>query len=179
MIVARPLVGFRSWRTAEDGRLFPTQWPVTVEPPLPYSAWLEEVAHASCISYDHDSPAEGCQCGLYAYAKIRPDGGMLICGAVVAGGRVVLHEDGFRAEYARPIALLDNESYPPGFNVGRPRAKRIAAVAKRHDLPILPADELAVYAAWHGDLLCHPAQADYFRQTRACEATAQGGGDDG
>ena len=64
-------------------------------------------------------PAAGCACGLYAshpWARdpnsdfLRVDGMGLepddVFGVVEAWGRMEVHEDGFRAEYARPIALF-------------------------------------------------------------------------
>ena len=64
-------------------------------------------------------PAEGCACGLYAnhtWARdpnsdfLRVDGMGLepddVFGVVEAWGRMEVHEDGFRAEFARPIALF-------------------------------------------------------------------------
>lgn len=167
MIITRPVVGFRSWHTDADGHLGSQ---TSADEGLPI--WDDDLAQARC-PYAHDPPDEGCGCGLWANARIEPDGGSLVCGAIMAGGRVVLAEGGFRAQYARPIALLDDESYPFGFDPGGYRAEHIEAVARRRGLPILPADELAAYAAWHGDLLCHPAQADYFRQTRAYAAHKQ------
>jgi hypothetical protein len=66
----------------------------------------------------HPAPAGGCSCGLYALHP-RPDSaheivselegqfdGGTCLGLVEAWGRVEVHADGFRAERARPLALL-------------------------------------------------------------------------
>ena len=70
----------------------------------------------------HRAPAPDCRCGIYAMhpAQIgewfemtrRPfDWGPSVHGIVEAWGRVELHEDGFRAEYARPHAMVHVEGY--------------------------------------------------------------------
>jgi hypothetical protein len=65
----------------------------------------------------------------------------------VAWGRVVECERGFRAEYARPVALLDCEN-----PFDRRERKRAAVAAEHYNVPLLPRDELIAYASWHGQL---------------------------
>lgn len=64
-------------------------------------------------SGSHSPPDPDCGCGLYgvhlgAAGEYVPEPGLqpLACGVIEAWGRVELHEDGFRAEFARPVALL-------------------------------------------------------------------------
>ncbi len=70
----------------------------------------------------HEAPHPGCRCGIYGMhpAQIgqwfemtrKPfDWGPSVHGIVEAWGRVELHEDGFRAEYARPHAIVHVEGY--------------------------------------------------------------------
>lgn len=156
----QPVVGFRSWRTTEDGHLL-TQQP-HYNPGRDCTWWYEDrPAQAGVL------PTEKNTSGLYAYAQIRPTGGSLVHGAIVAWGTVVLHDRGFRAEYARPVALLVDEDYTPNTDPGGYRAERIALVAERRSIPVLRVDELAAYASWHGDLMIHPLAADFFRDIRA------------
>lgn len=168
MIVPRPIVGFRSWSASLDGDLYPILGPGAPgpdNPPPSYLAWNVEPAWSAC-PHGHDQPAENCVCGLWANARIKPDHGGFVCGAIVGWGRVILHEDGFRAQYARLLALLDDDDYPDGFDQAGHRREFINAVAERRRLPVLSADELATYAAWFGDLLVHPLLTDYYREQR-------------
>src|SRR5438045_1621131 len=66
------------------------------------------------------APALDCSCGAHAYHELeamilqvqrlghfRPlgDRRILVGGAVLSWGRLVIHPEGFRAQYARPLAL--------------------------------------------------------------------------
>lgn len=95
--------------------------------------WLTPVHHARCSasSYGpfftlslsaspapsslHDSPANGCSCGVWALKNPRDAwltrkeyhaGRRLALGRVQLWGRVIEHNRGYRAEYARPLSLL-------------------------------------------------------------------------
>ena len=67
---------------------------------------------------------------------------------MVAWGTIVEHETGFRAEYARPLALLDRR-HPDDI---RERGRRLAAAAEAYGIPLLGRGELIAYAAWHGEV---------------------------
>ncbi len=172
----RPVVGFRSWSASLTGELYPILGPGAPgpgNPPRSYLAWNDDPAWSACPD-GHEQPTEDCACGLWAKARIQPEGGGLVCGAIVGWGRIVLHENGFRAEYARPVALLDDDDYPDGFDPAGHRREFIAAVAERRRLPVLPADELASYAGWFGDLLVHPLLTDYYREQRRHALSPEG-----
>jgi hypothetical protein len=113
-----PLVGYREWHawTDLDGKPLlrslyrPAVWP------------RDEAMRASCMKNlglwvggrngDHRAPSEECQCGLYAYrstefepcAQSAPH--RYVSGIVLGWGRYVLGTHGWRAEYARPVAIL-------------------------------------------------------------------------
>jgi hypothetical protein len=145
--VAAAYVGFRHWHV-EHGRLFSigrhplddvdcpsgagafgrVQWPVSGLTALPCR--------------DGPAPALDCSCGVYATSDLRDPGtawrsgphyARHVIGAVALWGRVVEHETGYRAQHARPIALLD------GYEARR--------VADAYGVPLLSADELVVFAA--------------------------------
>jgi hypothetical protein len=69
--------------------------------------WLQ----ATCAA-GHHAPAAGCRCGIHAWhPRAKHARRVLACrfelpGIVEAGGAVELHEDGFRAERARPYAFV-------------------------------------------------------------------------
>jgi hypothetical protein len=104
-----PVYGLRTWTVVGDRgaeRLAAPQrgdaWP-------PGGVWAE----ASCArSPEHRAPADGCVCGLHALhpsrrsARLILSGRREIPGIVEARGQIEVHEDGFRAERARPYVLL-------------------------------------------------------------------------
>jgi len=106
-LVPSPVYGLRTWSAiGEHGRerlagpRTGTPWPTGGE-------WLE----ARC-DHSHPAPASGCDCGIHAWHP-GPHGARRVLvlrreipGLVEAEGAVELHHDGFRAERARPYALL-------------------------------------------------------------------------
>jgi hypothetical protein len=145
--VAAAYVGFRHWHV-EHGRLFSIgrhplddvdcpsgagafgriEWPVSGLTALPCR--------------DGPAPTLDCSCGVYATSDLRDPGAAWrsgphyarhVIGAVALWGRVVEHETGYRAQHARPIALLE------GYGAWR--------VADAYGVPLLSADELVVFAA--------------------------------
>jgi hypothetical protein len=107
-IVPSPLYGLRTWAVVgEPGRerLGAPQrdvaWPAGRE-------WLE----AHCAG-GHAAPAPGCDCGVHAWhprprwARRVLGSRRHVAGVVEATGAIELYEDGFRAERARPHALVD------------------------------------------------------------------------
>jgi hypothetical protein len=74
----------------------------------------------------HAAPKWNCECGIYAFAGLQQDEAlelspqfyhrgpvdrvMRVAGVVQLWGRVVQHEHGYRAEYARPLKMLAGPS---------------------------------------------------------------------
>jgi hypothetical protein len=144
--VATAYVGFRHWNV-EDGRLFSIgRHPLTdVDCPSGAGAlgrieWpVSGLTALPCR--DGPAPAFDCSCGVYATSDLRDPGAAWrsgphyerhMIGAVALWGRVVEHETGYRAQHARPIALLE------GYGAQR--------VADLYGVPLLSADELVVFA---------------------------------
>ena len=161
--VAEPLAGFRRWGPRRDGlysAIFtagifvpsPPRWLSVprAEVPLPWPRDRDRAAKCF-VSWAHEAPDPECGCGYYAYYTLPEEPDLpapeAIWGAVVAWGRVVECEGGFRAQYARPVALLD-----PGDRLDRRQRERGALVADSYGIPLLDRDELIAYAAWHGEL---------------------------
>jgi hypothetical protein len=107
-LVPSPLYGLRTWSvvgTQGHERLAAPQrgtvWPDR-------GGWLT----AACASGAHDAPARACACGIHAFHPGRRGARRVlgtrgaIGGVVEAEGAIELHRDGFRAERARPRALL-------------------------------------------------------------------------
>jgi hypothetical protein len=101
-----PLYGLRTWRVPRDG----TERLVGPQRRTPWSPgrdWQEATCPAG-----HDAPAPDCRCGIHAWhprlssAKRVLAGRFELPGIVEADGRIELHEEGFRAQRARPYAFV-------------------------------------------------------------------------
>lgn len=80
--------------------------------------WHGQLEHARCpIAPEHESPAPGCTCGLYAWYL--PGSATVVLGpasaVVAASGRCILADRGFRAAAARieAVALPGHVSWNP------------------------------------------------------------------
>ncbi len=160
--VRQPLVGFRRWGVRRAGlysgifvagRFVPTPARTMVAPRVKPLPWPLDAAHrAKCWALrGHDAPYRDCHCGLSAYYEL-PDEPDLpapdaVWGAIVAWGVVVECEAGLRAQFARPLGLLD--AYNP-LDFAHP-LKRARDAAAAYEIPLLPRDELVAYAGWYGE----------------------------
>ncbi len=161
--VAQPIVGFRRWGCRRGGlysgifvagRFVPNPALAMIAPRAMPSPWPQgHDRHAKCFALGgHDAPHRSCGCGFSAYYALPAEPDLpapeAVWGAVVAWGLVIECELGFRAEYARPIALLDQASRLDRGEGGRRRER----AAEEYGIPLLGRDELVAYAAWHGEL---------------------------
>lgn len=159
-LVVGPLQGYRCWRVERDGGqtvlrslYYPTPWPA--HGPLQASceskpgllgAWIRHVLSRDGVH--HPAPSWACQCGIYGLARFehaetveraprsqrgRAVESWQVVGAVLLWGRVMQHEHGYRAEYARPLKLL---ALPALLRTPESRAS-IEAVAQRYALEIV------------------------------------------
>ncbi len=109
----RPILGFRLNRHSGEALV-----------PLSYAGyvWKPGLNVAVCRSYPtkHHAPGPACRCGLYAchdvnalvhavgqWGTLRPSAQPLILVGVAGTGVVRIHERGWRAQYARIVALSD------------------------------------------------------------------------
>lgn len=94
-----PVAAFRNWRLV-DGLLWSPYVPV---------AWEEPVMCARCLAARHRAPAPGCECGVSAYLEPQLSFPTVdfrgVTGIVTMWGRLEVHADHVRAEYARVEAL--------------------------------------------------------------------------
>ena len=161
--VAQPLVGFRRWGAKRGGlysgifvagHFIPNPALGMVAPRAAQKPWpTDHDRHAKCFALrGHDAPFAACNCGWAAYYALdeEPDLPAEECvwGAVVAWGTIIECETGFRASFARPLALLDHR-HPDDI---RERGRRLANVAEAYAIPLLARDELVAYATWHGEV---------------------------
>jgi hypothetical protein len=108
-LVPGPLYGLRTWNVAiESGRerlaglQHGGEWP-------PGDGWVNSFC---ALDGAHRAPVCDCECGIHAWhPRLKTAKRVLAChrqiaGVVEARGAVEVHEDGFRAEKARPHALV-------------------------------------------------------------------------
>jgi hypothetical protein len=141
-LIPAPLYGLRTWRPAadEEGEALtascnPTRWPDDGE-------WLQ----ATCDGPgDHAAPDPGCSCGVHAWHPRRAAARRVlgsrfeVPGVVEAAGAIELQDDGFRAERARPYAIV----VTPGSNAARARR-----LARRYDAQLAEVDGPDGLVAW-------------------------------
>ena len=149
--LAAEVVAFRSWRLAGERLMSPF---------IP-CRWQDRTMHAACFDANrgltravgwldgpHESPHEACQCGIYAYYTPGPRswfGEAYWCeGVVSAWGRLVVHNDGLRAEHARVEAL----AVPAGLR--RFGAAHVGRAAAALGVPVVAHDALEDFAATRG-----------------------------
>jgi hypothetical protein len=125
----RELIGFRCWRMPFGAPL--------LQSATSNHAWRRGVNEAICDSMGHVAPYPRCQCGLYAFHRPTPLGATPreLAGAIAASGNIEIYREGFRAQYARIIALAQI----PGMPVTTRDAKRVAA---HYRVPLVTWDHL-------------------------------------
>ena len=160
-LVVGPLQAYRCWYVNWQGGqpvlrslYFSTIWPP--DAPLRAScetvtsslaAWVRGLFSSAPKAPKHPAPSWGCQCGVYGLAHIEgdeltktpqvrggdPSRGVAALGVVLLWGRVIQHEHGYRAEYARPLKLL---TVAPQFRA-RHVAELLDAVAQRYSIQLV------------------------------------------
>lgn len=135
------VLGYRAWRVGEDGTLCP--WTFTA------LAWEPGVNTAVCSrNGSHAPPVADCMCGLYALTD--PSDRRLnflgdqVVGAIAAWGDMEVHRTGFRAQFARVVAL----AMPARADVDQLAALELAS--ERYDVPLVPASMLSLEARRYG-----------------------------
>jgi hypothetical protein len=152
-----PAIGWRTWRVGTDAT------GAVLEGAFSGVPWDPDTTHAVChlcpsgIAGQHPVPAASCECGLYAFGTpddalrylVMPpdeiDGGgppPLVAGAVIGWGRIVQHgSQGWRAQHARPVALLDTD-HP-----------MLTSLALRHRVPVVSAQGFRLLPLEYGQVL--------------------------
>jgi len=161
--VAEPLVGFRRWGCMRGGlysgifvagRFVPNPALGMVAPRAAQSPWPTDYDRpAKCFALrGHIAPFSECNCGWAAYYELPAEPELpapeCVWGAIVAWGTIIECETGFRAGFARPLALLDRK-HPDDL---REKGRRAANAAEAYGIPLLEHGELLAYAQWHGEV---------------------------
>jgi hypothetical protein len=157
-LVPTPVYGLRTWTVRGDRPDERLAGAFRDAPPWPAGgAWLE----ASCSGPEgHAAPAPGCSCGVHAWhprpraARRILAGRREVPGIVEARGAIEVHADGFRAERARPYALL----LAPGRNAAL--AQRLGEAYRVPVVEVAGPDEVLDWCREHGLGLSEPVVAD-------------------
>jgi hypothetical protein len=159
-----PVIGYRSWRVVqtpdrdERGRFIKNSGPTVYLQSVNgfrHGNWQPGVTTAKCIGYaaEHKAPNYHCECGLYVLADLAsaphwysdqgtaPD---VLTGAVVGWGDVIQHGDeGWRAEFAKPIAFLRTDVFAD--------QPLLYKAAEQFGVPIMDRKGLQLLAAEYGE----------------------------
>lgn len=151
MLFAEPVLGFRSWRVNVNtgglqGKVIPVRW----EHDGPTEA-ICKPTFGHFLSGYHESPNFDCMCGLYAYHSVefyreRPEPMIQsVFGAVIAWGDICVYTKGFKAQYARPICLVNRrDERDLKFNL------ILRQVAEIYKIPLMVEKDLEEYANTFG-----------------------------
>ena len=139
-----PVAAFRNWRVVQ-GELWS---------PYALVAWTEPVMCARCLVAPHAAPAPSCDCGMSAYLEPQtrfPTVDFLgVTGIVTLWGRLEVHPEHVRAEYARVEALAVYRHWS-----ARQRTA-VEAVAASLGADLVDLDEQAEAAELYGGRLSAP-----------------------
>ena len=134
------LVGFRNWRLIEG----------TLTSPHTRVSWHEPLLCARCLREPafHRAPEHGCDCGVSAYHQPQLDFSAVdfrgVSGIVTLWGRVEVHPDRMRAEFARVEALATYRHW------SRRQHHAVAAVAAQLGADLVDVREQAEAAEHYG-----------------------------
>jgi hypothetical protein len=132
------VLGYRMWRLASEGLCSVSA----------RARWSRRTLVADCdrgaVHGDHTAPDARCRCGIYALHEppVSPfDAANFVWGAVALDGRVLLYENGLRAERAT-VLVLAYAGDEPGPDLAR--------AAHDLDVELVPFSALIAAAGAHG-----------------------------
>ena len=115
LVVADPIRGWRTWRIEDEGQLFGSTgrlWTPGTNTAACHGDHgvvlrvLDDMFAAEGIKIPDHQVEPWCTCGFYAHKSPNRATGIYDVGGVIeAWGRVLLGETGFRAQYAKIVAL--------------------------------------------------------------------------
>jgi len=163
--VGRPVIGFRKWkidvaRGALRSCILNSLWVADEETEghCVQGAWRR--AQPDC-KFPHPAPHVDCSCGLYGYNRqkdlrikselVVPDD-RAVYGIFAAWGRIIFHDKGFRAQYGRPIAVVEKITGKDDVN-----QKLFRSIVQKYELNVVPKGKLTDVAKKYGDLVDHEA----------------------
>jgi hypothetical protein len=146
-LVPSPLYGLRTWSVVGERGEERLAGPQMREPWPDAGAWLT----ATCArDPGHAAPAPDCACGVHALHPSRRAARRVLAtrrevpGVIEARGAIELHREGFRAEQARPFALM----LAPGRNAAL--VDRLAAAYDAEAVPVAGPDAVVDWCRSRG-----------------------------
>ena len=113
----------------------------------PSSSW--RIPGGDFLREAHEAPAEACACGIYAWNSLDPRFEDAHFGVYLGWGRVYHGRGYWRAQYVKPLAI-GKLGRPERFDPEGRRARWIAGIAERYDLPVLQGGDVDSYATMFG-----------------------------
>ena len=149
--VAEKLHGLRAWHIGVDQEGAIRLSGLHLNEPWPHTGKTNWARCSLTHVRKHKAPAAQCNCGLYALhpwsaedrseLQLEVHGRLSVVGVVEAWGQVQLHEEGFRAQFARPAALVVLGASPDS-GYGR----LVAEVARGHRAELMEAADIPALA---------------------------------
>ena len=154
-----PAIGYRVWRIDEwlsGPRLASPNRYTPWVPGVPLMAECLDESSPQGITKAHRQqpevapPLEGCSCGIYAYHDVQRMRGALnselVGGAVLCWGRITIHPEGIRAQFARPLVLCF-----PEISMFESTPGSLIRLGASYGLPLLEASHIEVFAREFGE----------------------------
>lgn len=145
------VIGFREWRVPDplpDGVI--TLGSCGYQGAKKAGVWKGPQEVKFWCPDGHKEPLTTHECGFYGYYDLDSAGGYGgVKGVIRARGVLCTHDNGFRSEYAQPIAL----GYDLINGFGTNRRSFVEAVAQRTGLPAMPLQALRGYAEKFGKVV--------------------------
>jgi hypothetical protein len=182
-LYTEPLLGYRIWSMATSpisltGIVYTSvKW--TPKGPTHATCMRRTRANFSTTTKETNKcehpPEMKCNDGMFAFYDLErmKSSGLpfthtffAVRGSVQGWGKIILHEDGYRAEYAQPIAIIDETEetikkwVPQAAAFLEPRLEfddaykmrrnRVKLVAQNYGLPIIPEDDIEEFSRNYG-----------------------------
>jgi hypothetical protein len=155
-----PIVAFRMWNYVggSEGRLASYAQSLGTGMWKPFEKFTAHCGNGRHVG-DQIPAAVDC-CGVHAYKNVnaadllaRQSEGIL--GVVMLFGKVQEHEIGYRAQFAKIVALTVKPTDPKAFGVDtfEIRAKRTAIISNEYGIPVIPFEHINSYISEFGQVL--------------------------
>jgi hypothetical protein len=136
-LISEGIIGFRVFRIVDENKDEEIKDPLLKSLAVD-SYWQPGINKAICQSSGAEAPEKHCHCGFNAYYKLG-DRFLVMAdffrhyalAAIIGGGRVMLHRDGFRAERAAILGLVYNP-----ITAGPEEALMQNQIAKKYRVPL-------------------------------------------
>ena len=120
-----------------------------VRPWLPRRISGNVLLPGSVMREEHESPAEECECGIYAWNHLRSERPNTYFGIYLGWGRVYHGRSYWRAQYVKPLAI-GKLGRPERFDRKGDRVRWIERLSERYDIPLLQEEDINYYATQFG-----------------------------